>query len=353
MEVEADGEIPEILPNHTFNSANPKISPIYANVNLLKGPQHWDFKNWNPAFGDISRYKLLSLIGAGAYSEVFIGKCEEEIRAIKILKPVNNDRVRREIKILTILKYHPYILELTDVLIDPRNQIISIVTKYVPGTPWKHLINSFTLEDVRIYVFKLLQALDFTHSQGIMHRDVKPSNILCKDPKSDVVLCDWGLAEFYHPLSKYTTRVGTKAYKAPELILNYGFYDYSVDIWSTGVLLLEFLTKRIHVFQADDPDMLIFSIASVTGGMPIVKYTEKYSINIDPIIKDQLQELPGIGISACFPKSRKALHDPLAIDLIEKMLVIDHRMRITAKDALLHPFFDCLRDPAPTSYELV
>ena len=351
MEIEED--IPEILPNNTFNPENLRVSPIYANVNLLKGPNHWEFRNWNPTFGDISRYTLISLIGSGAYSEVFIGKCDEEIKAIKVLKPVNNDRVRRELKILSILKYHPYILELSDILIDSKYGITSIVTKYVPGTPWKHLINSFSLNDIRIYVYKLLQALDFTHSQGIMHRDVKPSNILCKDPKEDVVLCDWGLAEFYHPLRKYSNAVGTKAYKAPELVLNYGFYDYSVDIWSTGVLFLEFLTKRIHIFQADDPDMMIFSIASITGGNPIINYAEKYSIDLDPITKDQLKELPGIGISACFPKSRKAMLDPLAVDLVEKMLVVDHRMRITAKDALQHPFFNSLNSIDQVSFESI
>lgn len=342
MEENSDS-LPEILSDNTFNPRNLKISPVYANYNLLAGPDHWQIKNWNPEFGDISRYKIISVIGTGTYSEVFAGTQDSELCAIKVLKPVNNDRIRREIKILTILSDSPNTLHLMDVLVDPKNGIISIVTKFVPNTPWRSLMGSLSLNDIRVYAYKVLHALAYTHSKGIMHRDVKPSNILCMKPSDEVVLADWGLAEFYHPLRKYSAHVGTKAYKAPELLLEYGFYNYSVDIWSLGVTILEFLTKRIHVFQSSDPDMMIYSIASVVGGQKIIDSAKKYKMEMGPVTENDLKDLPGIGIRSCFPRSRRQMMDEDAIDLIEKMLIVDHRERITANDALAHKFFDSIR----------
>lgn len=71
---------------------------------------------------------------------------------------------------------------------------------------------------------------------GIIHRDVKPHNIMIDHDKRQLRMIDWGLAEFYFPGKDYNVRVASRYFKSPELLLNYQYYDYSLDVWSTGAL---------------------------------------------------------------------------------------------------------------------
>jgi casein kinase II subunit alpha len=102
-----------------FNPDHPNISRIYANTNLDLGPSHWEFRDWNPTFGDISRYKLVEWVGNGRYSDVFLARCDDaQLCAIKLLKPVNTDRERRELKVLIEVQGHDCILKLFDIALD-------------------------------------------------------------------------------------------------------------------------------------------------------------------------------------------------------------------------------------------
>ena len=69
-----------------------------------------------------------------------------------------------------------------------------------------------------------------------MHRDVKPQNIIVNPKKRILKLIDWGLAEFYHMGQDYNVRVASRYFKGPELLVDYNYYDYSLDIWSTGTM---------------------------------------------------------------------------------------------------------------------
>lgn len=327
-----------------FNEKHPYISKIYANVNLQLGPTHYDFKNWDPNFGDIERYSLRKLIGHGRYSEVFLGLQDGKKEcAIKVLKPVNTDRVRRELKILSQVQEQENILQLYDILIDDREGIPAMVTEYVPNKDWRKLMEGFKLDDIKFYVYRVLQAVAFIHSKGIMHRDIKPLNILCSDPRKCVKLADWGLAEFYHPMRRYSIHVGTRYYKAPELLLDYALYDYSIDIWAIGVLFIEALTLKIHIFDADENSRMIDSIASILGCQDILNWGQKYKIKISQRKIDRLSHYTKVSLENIFPPSRLRYRDPDGIDLASKMLIVDHKERITAAEALQHPFFETVR----------
>jgi casein kinase II subunit alpha len=79
--------------------------------------------------------------------------------------------------------------------------------------------------------------LDYIHSQGVMHCDIKPHNVLINHSKRALKIVDFGLAEFYFPEKDYSLKVASMYYKAPELLLGSVRYDYTVDVWAAGMIL--------------------------------------------------------------------------------------------------------------------
>jgi len=99
------------------------------------------------------------------------------------------------------------------------------------------IIPELSDDEMRLYLYKLLQALDYSHSVGIIHRDVKPRNIVVNPNSKELRLIDWGLSEYYLPDKEYNVRVASRPYKGPELLVNLTLYDYSLDLWSFGCVL--------------------------------------------------------------------------------------------------------------------
>jgi casein kinase II subunit alpha len=334
-------DISNVCIGDRFNPDHPNISRISTNTNLDLGPSHWQFRGWNPTFGDITRYKLTVWVGSGRYSDVFLAIQDDTVLcAIKLLKPVNADRVRRELKVLTEVQGQESILMLLDIVIDGKVGIPAMVTEAIQGNqPWRELFAAMTLDDCRYYLYRVLQALAHTHSRGVMHRDVKPLNILCLDPKVQVKLADWGLAEFYHPMRKYSAHVATRYYKSPEILLDYEYYDYSLDMWAVGVMLLELLTQKLHVFDGGDNDHQLDAIVEVVGGQKVLAWSAKYRVRVSRAQREKLAGVPGVPFATLIPAGRRQWRDREALDLVERLLTVDHKERITAEEALSHPFF--------------
>jgi casein kinase II subunit alpha len=118
---------------------------------------------------------------------------------IKILKPVRAEKINREIKILQTLFGGPNIVKLFDVIKDPISKTPSLVFEHIPSIESKVLFQKLSDLDIRLYLYKTLEALDYSHSMGIMHRDVKPLNIIVDPHDKELRLIDWGLADFYKP----------------------------------------------------------------------------------------------------------------------------------------------------------
>lgn len=142
-------------------------------------------------------------MGRGKYSEVFIGlniKNKQKV-CIKVLKPVRKFKILREVKILQLLYGGPAVINLNDVARDEASKTPCLIFDLVSNLSTSPYImfKEFSLVDCQNYLFQLLLALDFAHSNGIMHRDVKPQNIMYDFNKKTVKLIDWGLAEFYVP----------------------------------------------------------------------------------------------------------------------------------------------------------
>ena len=153
---------------------------VYPDVNVHKPREYWDYENLTVHWGDQDNYEVLRKIGRGKYSEVFEGihVVKDQKCVVKILKPVKKKKIKREIKILQNLVGGPNIITLLDIVRDPQSKTPSLIFEHVNNEDFKTLYPKFTDYDVRYYIFEVLKALDFCHSMGIMHRDVKPHNIM-------------------------------------------------------------------------------------------------------------------------------------------------------------------------------
>lgn len=162
--------------------------------------------------------------------------------------------IKREIKVLETLRHGVNIVELLGVVREPLEGIPCIVTEYVQtnGIDSYKLFKTFTDFDIRFYMYELCKTLDFCHSKGIIHKDVKPDNIMIDHPNRKLRLIDWGLADFYFPEAKQDTRVTAKYYKAPELLIEYNRYDYSVDVWALGCTFAGMIFRKKHFFEAEE-----------------------------------------------------------------------------------------------------
>lgn len=326
------------------------VARVYSDVNAQKPKEYWDYEALDIEWGEQDGYEVLRKVGKGKYSEVFEGlrTGSQERCVIKILKPVRKKKIKREIKILQNLYGGPNVVKLLDVVRDDDSKTPSLIFEYVNNTDFRVLYPTLSDYDIRYYVFELLKALDFCHSRGIMHRDVKPHNIMIDHEKRQLCLIDWGLAEFYHPRMEYNVRVASRCYKGPELLVDLLDYDYSLDLWSLGCMFAAMIFRVDPFFHGQDNYQQLAKITKVLGTDDFHSYLEKYGLQLDP----QLEMLVGRHRRKPWLKfvdsGNKHLVSPEAIDFLDKLLRYDHQERPTAKEAMAHPYFNPVRSSGST-----
>ncbi|KAI8872492.1 kinase-like protein [Ramicandelaber brevisporus] len=379
------------------------VARDHADVNRRMPLEYYDYENAPIDWGTPDQYEIVRKIGRGKYSEVFEGvivgqvavpvvtssviddsapqsssaKQQDDAAAaavgsidpntgaiaaangqqvqmkmlrypekcvIKVLKPVKKKKIKREIKILQNLSGGPNIIALYDVVRDPQSKTPALIFEHINNTDFKTLYPQFTDYDVRYYIFQLLIALEFAHSRGIMHRDVKPHNVMIDHQNRSLRLIDWGLAEFYHEHMEYNVRVASRYFKGPELLVDYLEYDYSLDMWSLGCMFASMIFKREPFFHgADNYDQLV-KIAKVLGTDGLTKYLEKYRIRLHSRYHNILGVYPRKPwIKFVTPENRSLANDQ-AISLLDGLLRYDHQARLTPKEAMQHPYFDIVKE---------
>ena len=322
-------------------------SAVYTDVNDKKPKEYWDYENLQVSWGEQDDYEVVRKVGRGKYSEVFEGvraQAVDQKCIIKILKPVKKKKIKREIKILQNLAGGINIISLLDVVREPQSKTPSLVFEYVNNTDFKVLYPNLTDYDIRFYLMELLKALDFSHSQGIMHRDVKPHNIMIDHEKRQLRLIDWGLAEFYHAGKEYNVRVASRYFKGPELLVDLQDYDYALDLWSLGCVFAGMTFRKEPFFNGHDNYDQLVRIAKVLGTQELHAYLNKYRIELDPHLEALVGRHSRKPWSKFVNADNQHLVTPEAIDFLDKLLRYDHQERITAKEAQKHPFFDPVRD---------
>ncbi|GJE89474.1 mitogen activated protein kinase [Phanerochaete sordida] len=293
------------------------------------------------SFEVTTRYVDLQPVGMGAFGLVCSAKDQltgSSVAIKKIMKPfstpVLSKRTYRELKLLKHIQ-HENIISLSDVFISPLEDIY-FVTELL-GTDLHRLLTSRPLEKqfIQYFLYQILRGLKYVHSAGVVHRDLKPSNILINE-NCDLKICDFGLARIQDP--QMTGYVSTRYYRAPEIMLTWQKYDVAVDIWSAGCIFAEMLEGK-PLFPGKD-HVHQFSIITELLGTPPEDVIQTIAS------ENTLRFVQSLPKRERVPFSEK-LHnnDPMAIDLLEKMLVFDPRKRITATESLGHEYVAPYHDP--------
>uniref|UniRef100_A0A1A9ZZ66 Casein kinase II subunit alpha n=1 Tax=Glossina pallidipes TaxID=7398 RepID=A0A1A9ZZ66_GLOPL len=319
----------------------PSAARVYTDVNAHKPDEYWDYENYVVDWANQDDYQLVRKLGRGKYSEVFeaINITNNEKCVVKILKPVKKKKIKREIKILENLRGGTNIITLLAVVKDPVSRTPALIFEHVNNTDFKQLYQTLTDYEIRYYLFELLKALDYCHSMGIMHRDVKPHNVMIDHENRKLRLIDWGLAEFYHPGQEYNVRVASRYFKGPELLVDYQMYDYSLDMWSLGCMLASMIFRKEPFFHGHDNYDQLVRIAKVLGTEELYVYLDKYNIELDPRFHDILQRHSRKRWERFVHSDNQHLVSPEALDFLDKLLRYDHVERLTAREAMAHPYF--------------
>lgn len=284
-------------------------------------------------------YQKIEKIGEGTYGTVYKAKETKtgKIVALKKIKIEEKEGIPpttiREISLLKSLS-HPSIVHLIDVFYTKNRLYMAMeyypidLRKFIDETRKKK--EKISLKIINKLIYQILQALEYCHSRGVMHRDIKPQNILLDD-QYNVKLADFGLARSVSvPLRTFTQEVVTLWYRPPELILNTKYYSESIDIWSAGTIFCELFT--LHPLFAGDSEVdQLVKIIKILG-TPIEETWE----GLNELIKNFTLEVPftqGLGLNSVL-----SVNDSF-LDLISQMFIYDPVKRISAKKALSHEYF--------------
>lgn len=292
-------------------------------------------------------FERFEKIGEGSYGIVYKARSRsrDEIVALKKIRLDNeSDGVPstaiREIALLKELN-HPNVVHLIDVIICDKS--LFLVFEYLTQDLKKLLdqqpeSTGLPSNLVKSYMWQMLQGIAHCHAHRVLHRDLKPQNLLI-DAAGNIKLADFGLARSLSlPVRTYTHEVVTLWYRAPEILLGSPLYGPSVDIWSIGCIFVEMTTKKA-LFPGDSEIDQLFRIFR-TLGTP------------NETIWRGVAKLPDYKCTfPQWPKQRSSdlerLMDADGLDLLDKLLTYDPMERTSARMALTHRYFKDIRIPTP------
>jgi len=289
---------------------------------------------------NIERYQKLEKIGEGTYGVVYKAKdkISQDIIALKKIRLEQEDEgvpstAIREISLLKEIQ-HPNVVQLRDIV--HGDQKLNLIFEYLDQDLKKYMdVAGVPLAPaiVKSNLYQMLNGLAYCHAHRVVHRDLKPQNLLI-DKNGILKLADFGLARaFSLPMRTYTHEVVTLWYRAPEILLGQRQYSTPVDIWSVGCIFAE-MAQRRPLFAGDSEIDQIFKIFRVLG---TPKESTWPGVSNLPDFKTTFPKWQATSLSKHAP-----LLDSNGVDLLSQMVCYDPEARISALDALSHPYFDDL-----------
>ncbi|KAJ4456159.1 putative Glycogen synthase kinase-3 beta [Paratrimastix pyriformis] len=307
-------------------------------------------------------YTSEKVIGNGSFGVVFQAVVAGTNEVIAIKKVLQDRKFKnRELQIMRLLD-HPNIVKLKHCFYSngetPDKVYLNLVQEYVPQTVYKvcryyaKQRRTLPIFYVKLYAYQLCRSLAYLHSCGICHRDIKPQSLLMLlgradggtgrrnllvDPQAGILkLCDFGSSKVLKPGEPSVAYICSRYYRAPELVFGTTVYDCSIDVWSLGCVLAEMLLGQ-PLFPGETGIDQLVEIIKVIGSPTQVELKAMNQNYMDfkfPIVKPHP-----------WTKVFRQHTDRQAVDLVSKFLVYSPHQRLPAAQALLHPFFNELRQP--------
>lgn len=318
-------------------------------------------KVFNQDFIIDKRFKVVKELGHGAYGLVISAKYDdgstagqENFVAIKKItnifsKKILCKRLLRELKLLQFFRGHKNITCLydLDIVPDPLTGDFNEVYLYeeLMECDMHQIIRlgqPLTDSHYQLFVYQILCGLKYIHSADVLHRDLKPGNLLV-NADCELKICDFGLARgFSEDVEQnagfMTEYVATRWYRAPEIMLSFSNYTKAIDIWSVGCILGELLGGK-PLFRGKDYVDQLNQILMILGTPKEATLTKIGSVRAQNYVR-LLPIMRRVPYLELFPNA-----NPLALDLLEKMLTLDPFQRITVNEALNHPYLAVWHDP--------
>ncbi|WEW60384.1 Cell division control protein 7 [Emydomyces testavorans] len=359
------------------------FSTVYKAEDLLYDRFYnddWDWENCGDEDRDSAPYKRRRL-GSSENSRVSIrtGKKKKTAHYValkKIYVTSSPLRIQNELALLLNLRGCPSVCPIITAF-RHHDQVVAVLP-YFPHADFRVLYRTFLVEDMRLYLRSLLIALYAVHREGIIHRDIKPTNFLYNPVHRRGVLVDFGLAEHCwlngdcpctntngvnrllrkalsskpqvmsegYPKndsrpSRRANRAGTRGFRAPEVLFKCTSQTTKIDIWSVGVILLTLLGRRFPFFHSiDDVDAMI-EIASIFGSRRMracaALHGQVFETTIPTIGEKGFSWERIVQWSSCVEELTG--REKQGIRLLTRLLELDPNKRLGAKEALRHDFF--------------
>lgn len=296
---------------------------------------------------EMEKYTVERMAGQGTFGTVQLGKERSSNSPVAIKKVIQDPRFRnRELQIMQDLAvlHHPNIIQLQSYFYTrgerQRNNIyLNVVMEYMPDTLHRCCRNYYRHQSapppilIKVFMYQLLRSIACLHlpAVNVCHRDIKPHNVLVNESNGTLKLCDFGSAKKLSPSEPNVAYICSRYYRAPELIFGNQHYTTSVDVWSVGCIFAEMMLGE-PIFRGENSAGQLHEIVKVLGRPT----------------RDELQKLNLTQIDMSLPNSNGKPWDEVfhhsqpteAYDLLARLLRYLPEDRITALDALCHPYFD-------------